>query len=766
MDAYGHFSPDGREYIITTPHPPRDWFNYLWNDTYLASVAQNLNGNALHQNEAGVLTNFLGKQDALGDPRAVYIRDRETGEFWSAAYYPCHTDFEEFECRHGLGYTLLRTVSRGIEVRIRIFVPRNHNGEVWSVTLHNRSGRPRELSVFTACNVMLDGINLPYGYISGLRAQPLPDEHLFFFSNTTHTVVNERYRAFVYADRRPDHWEVGKRAFVGKYRCYERPESVEHGLLGDGVASVEHLVGALQHDFSLGAGDSAAFHRVQGIVLDLAEARAMRDALADETRVESEFTATREACLERLGRFTLDSPNKDLNCLANTWMKHQMQLMGDWARFYFKGYRDTCQDAAGISIIDPCRGLTLLKKALRNQRSDGFCPRAFRVASMDIAAADKHYADSPSWISHAVDALLRETGDLSLLDETVPYSDKGEGSVWEHILRAMEFLWNDRGAHGLSLIHYGDWNDLMDKVGTAGRGQSVWMSFALARVLRLTGEIARWKGDTATAILCDERFGVLKNAIFAHGWDGDYFIYAINDDGLRIGTHTASEGKVFLNPQSWAHLSGVIDAATYEAIMQKVEPIVDTPVGPVHNWPAFTQYHPGIGQLSGTPPGFFTNGNVYCHAAAFKVAADFEAGRTEKAFDTFMSILPSPERSEPYAQVNGYIGPSALRAEHHVSEDPWRTGTVAWNWLNLVDRLLGFRRSPEGFELKPQIPAAWEGVRYTRPFRGTDFHIHICRGSTAAFTVDGKTRADPRVEVPANGLAQKEVHIKMTLPRR
>lgn len=763
MNNHGHFSPDGREYIITTPHPPRDWFNYLWNETFLASVAQNLNGNALYQNEEGVLTNLLGKQDALEDPRAVYIRDRETGEYWSAGFHPCHTEFDEFECRHGLGYSILRTVSRGIEIRVRIFVPRKHNGEVWSVTVTNRSGRPRQISVFTASNVMLDGINLPYGYISGLRAQCLPEEQLLFFSNTTHTVVNERYRAFVYADRRPDHWEVGKRALLGKYRSYQRPESIERGVLGDGVASVEHLVGGLQHDFDLESGASAGFNRVQGIVLDLAEARAMRDALADESRVEAEFAATREACIERLGHFTLDSPDENLNCLANAWMKHQMQLMGDWARFYFKGYRDTCQDAAGISVIDPERGLALFKKALRNQRSDGFCPRAFRVASMNIAAADKHYADSPSWISHAVDALLRETGDLALLDEVVPYSDAGEGSVWEHILRAMEFLWNDRGAHGLSLLHFGDWNDLLDKAGAGGRGESVWMSFALARVLRITGEIARWKGDGDTAVECDKRHAILKTAILEHGWDGDYFIYAINDDGLRIGTREATEGQVFLNPQSWALLSGVVDAAAYEDIMKKIEPIVDTPVGPVHNWPAFTQYQAGIGQLSGTPPGFFTNGNVYCHSAAFKIAADFDAGRTEKAFETFMRILPSPERSEPFAQVNGYIGPSALRAEHHVSEDPWRTGTVAWNWLNLVDRLLGFRRSPEGFELKPQIPAAWEGVRYVRPFRGTDYHIHIRRGSTAAFTVDGVARAEPRVEVPSGGLTKKEIRIEMTL---
>ncbi|MCF7818600.1 MAG: hypothetical protein K9M54_12040, partial [Kiritimatiellales bacterium] len=192
-----------------------------------------------------------------------------------------------------------------------------------------------------------------------------------------------------------------------------------------------------------------------------------------------------------------------------------------------------------------------------------------------------------------------------------------------------------------------------------------------------------------------------------------------------------------INPQSWAMLSGVIDAEAYTRIAQRMEPVVDTPVGPAHCWPPFTQYQAGIGQLSGTPPGFFTNGNVYCHAAAFKIAADYAAGRSEKAFDTLMKILPAAARSEPYARANGYVGPSAMRRKHHVSDDPWRTGTVAWNFLNVVDHLLGFERTFDGFYLRPQLPARWETARFSRPFRGTRFEIEIRFGDAPEILVDG-----------------------------
>ena len=296
----------------------------------------------------------------------------------------------------------------------------------------------------------------------------------------------------------------------------------------------------------------------------------------------------------------------------------------------------------------------------------------------------------------------------------------------------------------MSLLHYGDWNDLIDKAGIRGKGEGVWMSFALARVLRLVGQIAMWRGDKRTADTCARRYEVLKKAILKHGWDGDHFIYAINDDGKKIGSSKSREGRYFINPQSWSMLSGVLDAKAYTKIAQRLEKIVDTPVGPVHHWPPFTEYDPGVGQLSGTPAGFFTNGNVYCHAASFKIAADFEAGRSEKAFETLRRILPSPEKSEPYAQVNGYVGPTAMRMKRHISDDPWRTGTVAWDFLNVVDCLLGFRRTLEGFRLKPQLPAVWKEVRFIRPFRGKNFDIHIKRGT---IRVNGQPYAGELIEV-------------------
>lgn len=756
---YGNFNKNGLEYKITNPQPPRDWFNMLWNPQYMASVGQNLNGFSLYQNEAGVLTNLFGKQDDRSGPRNIYIRDNETKEVWSASPKPTGVQLDEYSCTHGLGYTTLESKKNEIKVTFQLFVPRKEAGEIWSVSVKNESGRKRDISVFSVAKVILDGVSLTYGYNSAVDGYHDKEKQRLFFRNRSVSVMTEKYRAFTYTDVPYDHFDISKEVFLGHHLSFEMPACIVDGQLNDSDASTEYMVSALQHNLNLEADTAQRINFVMGIVFDEKEADEFTALYANSSLIDAELEAIKKENIARLGLTEINTPDADFNNVFNVWMKHQLYLMADWARFYFKGYRDTLQDAAGVAVINPERALPMLEKALQNQKNSGFCPRAFRVSSMEVAAADKHYSDSPSWISHATYSLLRETGDLSLLDRVVAYSDNGEGTIWEHNLRALDFLWNDRGARGLALIRHGDWNDLMDRVGAEGKGEGVWMSIALAKALKVVEEIAGWKGDTKIENQCAARYEELKKNILAHGWDEDHFIYAFTDAGNKVGDNASEEGQVFINPQSWAVLAGIIDAEKYEEIMKKVEPMVDTPVGPVHNWPPFTKYNKDIGSITGIPQGNFTNGNVYCHAASFKIAADYAAGRNDKAFETFKNILPSEEKSEPYAQPNSYVGPSALRKDRNVSDDPWRTGTVAWNMLNCFDNLLGFKRDFKGVAIHPQIPSHWNEVSYKRFFRGTVFNINITRGDVQIILVDGVAQESSFVEVPVAGLGNKEITI-------
>ena len=756
---YGNFTNNGTEYKITNPHPPRDWFNILWNPTYLASVEQNLNGFSLYQSEDGVVTNLFGKQDDRSAPRNIYIRDNETKEVWSAAVKPINNQLDSYNCVHGLGYSVLESSKNGIFVSVRIFVPRKEAAEIWTVTVVNQSKEKRDISVFSVAEALLDGVNMTYGYFSAVDAYQDNEKQRLFFRNRAVNVMQEKYRGFAYTDVPYNHFDISKEMFLGKSGNYAAPDSIMQGTLNDSEASCEYMVSAFQHNLLLDAGEEKRINFVLGIVDDEEDADKITALYENSILIDSELEKVKEENYNRLGITKISTPDDHFNQLFNVWLKHQLYLMADWARFYFKGYRDTLQDAAGMTVINPDRALMMLEKALRNQKSNGFCPRAFRVPSMDVAAADKHYSDSPSWISHATHALLRESGNLSILDRVVSYYDGGEATIWEHNLQAIEFLWNDRGEHGLALIRHGDWNDLMDKVGAEGKGEGIWMSIALARALKLVAEIASWKGDTDIEKLSEERYTEITKNIKKQGWDKDHFIYAITDKGNRIGTWDTDEAQVFINPQSWAMIAGVLEPEQYEDIMKIVEPMVDTPVGPVHHWPPFKKYNPEIGTITGVPQGNFTNGNVYCHAASFKVAADYIAGRNDKAFETFKRILPSDDKSEPYAQANGYVGPTSLRKMKNVSDDPWRTGTVAWNMLNCYDNLLGFKRDLTGVSINPQIPSHWDELSYKRSFRGTLFEINIKRGETQKMFVDGKEKKSNFIEVPVGGLKEGKVTI-------
>ncbi len=754
---YGHFIENGLAYEITTPYTPRDWYNMMWNPTYLVCVGQNLNGFSLYQGDDGVVTNLFGKQDYRDALRSVYLRDNESGKIWSAAFRPVNKEPDHFSCIHGLGYTTLESKKYGIKINVRIFVPRKGSVEIWAVTILNESNKTRNISLFNVSEIKIDGVNMSFGYFSGVDGYCDKKKNRLIFRNRAINVIDKKFSGFTYTDVPFDHFDISRDLFLGQTKSFSAPESIYNGKLNDSNASAENMVSALQYNLILNSKESKRINLVTGIVWDENEADKITGLYANSFLIDKEFEEIKSQNFERLGVTKISSPDKSFNTLFNVWLKHQLYLMADWARFYFKGYRDTLQDCAGMSVLNPKQALSMLEKALKHQRSDGFCPRAFRVPSMDVAAADKHYADSPLWISHATDAILRETGDLSILNRVVPYSDKGDATIWEHNLMAIEYLWKDRGMHGLSLIRNGDWNDLMDQVGANGKGEGIWMSIALARALKLVKKIAGWLDDVKTEQVCHERFNEIKKSIEKFGWDKDHFIYAITDNGKRVGDSASKEGRIFLNPQSWAIISGIIDGSKYKNIMKKIEPLMETPVGPVHHWPPYTKYNPDIGSITCVPAGSFTNGNVYCHAASFKIMADYIAGRNDKAFTTFKSILPSDEKSEPYAQANGYIGPKSFRKIKHVSDDPWRTGTVAWSFLNCYDYLLGFKRTLNGVLIDPQIPSDWEEVSYQRMFRGTVFKVNVTRGSSRKISINGIPRSTNFIEVPKAGLGKKTI---------
>ena len=347
---YGKFVKNGTEYLVKTPHTPRDWFNFLWNPTYLACVSQNLNGFSLYQSEKGIVTNLFGKQDQRSAPRNIYLRDKKTKEIWSAAFQPTNIELDEYKCYHGLGYSKLISKRNGIRVSLTIFVPRKESAEIWSLEILNESTEKKEISVFTLAEVMLDGVNMTYGHLSSIDGFcDIPNKRLFY-RNRANSVVNEKYRAFSYSDIKFNKYDISKELFWGKNKNYLNPESVTKGKLNNSNASAEFMVSAFQYDLVLKPNENKRINILLGIVNDENEADKIIKTFSDSNLIDSELESIKKEYIDRLGLNKINTPDEDFNNLFNIWLKHQLYLMADWARIYFKGFRDTLQDSAGIVI--------------------------------------------------------------------------------------------------------------------------------------------------------------------------------------------------------------------------------------------------------------------------------------------------------------------------------------------------------------------------------------------------------------------------------
>lgn len=762
MKNYGHFSEDSLEYVVTDPVPPRDWMNIIWNKYYVGWVAQNLWGSGLYQTDKGLITNLFGKQDVLVPGRLIYVRDNNSKNFWTVNWDPVQAPYTKHICRHGMGYSIIENTTEGISSEFRVFAPVTDDPvELWTYKIKNTTDQEKNVSLFFANSLTVDG-NTPYfGYIASLDAMYIKKIKGVFAKNYVFAIQKEKYRGFMCHDFTIDGFDCSEMEFLGKYRSFAKPAVVVEGKCHNTNAVAENLIGVLQKNIKLKPGEEKVFNLALGVVYTPEEAAKLAGKYLKEGVIDKQFELLKKKFSKRIGGLEISTPDKELDRFINTWLKHQLYFNDLWARIYFKGFRDTLQDSLGIGIFDWKFQKEKVLEALKYQSSNGFCPRAFKVPNSDLAEGGKWYADSPAWMAFSTTALLKETGDLNILKLKIPYKDKGTGTVYEHNIKALRFLYKDLGPHGLVRIHDGDWNDLINMAGVKGKGESVFLSCITCYSLLEMEELCKKIGKTKDAGEMRKAYEKIKKNILKNGWDGQWFKYGYTDSGKPFGTHKAKEGKIFLNPQSWAVISKVVEGKDARNLMKTTHKMLDSKCGPLHNKPQFTLYDPEIGQLTCSSPGFFTNGNNYSHASAFNAFADLLLGDGNTAYYKNMKrVLPHDNKLEPYAVCSMYIGPDAIhRAEETIREGAWRTGTASWTMVNVVEGLLGIKRDYDGLRIQPSLPSGWKNCRIVRPFRANIYEIEIKRSGNGNKVVqvvlDGKNLSGNLVPYKKDGKKHK-----------
>lgn len=766
----GYFSDDGREFVITDPETARPWHNYLVSDDYLVNLTQHGTGASFWQPTGeGLRVNVTEDRDGSGGPRFVYLRDNDSGDYWSLTGAPqSGASLDTWSCRVGLGYQINHSTHRELEASWRVFVPEGGDRlELWTVTLANRSDRPRRVSAFPYVEMHLTGGSTLMDFVAVLGGHYDAEAKAVFGINSC-VKFPPQFKAFLASDADVAGMTVSRDAFIGHYRDHNNPIAVEAGDVSNPEAGTEWLGASLRHDFTLQPGEEVVFNAALGVIETIEEGRGKIRRYLAAGAVEKAFNQLRASNDALVGRQTVSTPDAQFDRWMNVWLKHQLAFVARWGRVIGRGYRDVLQDSFGHRITDPARARACLLEVFSKQFPDGRCIRAWRLpnAQLDL----QHYADSPSWMVMALTQYLKETGDFDILQEAVPYLNADDpyadttrsGSLWDHVVLAQRHLLEHRGRHGLSKIYYGDWCDTMNGVGRRGEGVSVMLSMQVKWGCDQLAELAARLGDSALEEEMRAGAAELEAAINRHGWDegGEYYIRAFDDDGVPVGSSDGppedkGELRIFLNPQSWSVISGVADAERASSSLRAVRDHLDVGYGVVLSYPQSTFFKPRIGQMSIMTPGFYENGSVYTHGNCFWTTALAMAGRGDEAWDAIRTVLPDTDNkpntdTEPFAIPNMYIGPVVeRRMQRSLYLSGWRTGSAAWLYMTGLEWILGVRAEYDGLRVDPKLPKGWNECSVTRHLRGVEYAIHIRRDGTPReapeITLDGAPVEGPLV---------------------
>jgi cellobiose phosphorylase len=496
----------------------------------------------------------------------------------------------------------------------------------------------------------------------------------------------------------------------------------------------------LRNRVDLPPGGRATVHYATGTSDAPQSVAPIADLLKDDSRIEALLQEVKDEYADLTSTLTIQTGRPKLDAIMNIWIKKQMR-----SYLAFKNaYRDNLQIDMAYSLVDADRAVDNALDVLSFQYLDGHVPHSCRPLN------PTHYSDKPAWLLMAWPELIKETGDVSLLERPVPYLREDgrktrEGKpVWEHLIRTMRHLELDTGPHGINLMHHADWNDGLDSL--SGAGESTLTSLFFCAGLQEMEALARRIGESRIADEARDIYERLAERINTVCWDGRWYNRGFAPDGRSLGSHEREEGKIFLNPQVWAVISGVADPDRAAAVLQQADEKLETDLGMKLVDPSFSRYDPDVGSMSANPPGIAENG-VYLHASAFKLVADCLAGRPDAAWRLMNKLLPdaaqnplAQSRGLPFAVTNSYRAAESL---YGLAGSPWRTGTAGWVYRAMIQYILGIRRGYDGLSVAPCLPKQLSDVRVSRAFRGVTYDIHLDNHSgngvhAKRIEVDGK----------------------------
>jgi len=788
--AFGRFSADGREFLITDVRTPSPWINYLQNGRYFATISGNGGGISYDRSPLhGRITRYRINDVPPDRPgKYIYVKDRDTGDVWSLTWQPIGREpAAAYRVAHGFGYTRAEAEVEGIASSAVFFVPLEDDREIWKAVLTNRSGRTRRLAV-------VGYVELALGHALVDLINQCDDQHFnrvhfekdlgALFATKTYWVTETRGTqhqenkewdrwAFFTVNKPVAAYETLRERFIGPFRSEADPVALERGL-GSKDMDCGNAVAALEVDLELRPGESSDVIFSLGVIAKTEFERTKREVVGryrDAASVDAAAARVREEWDRFFSHTRAETPDPEVNVFLNFWTPYQAKVafdVGRVASFYYWGigrgfgYRDTAQDTIAIAIADPARARARVGLLARQMRRDG---KVYHHFYGDGQGEFTEHCDDPLWFILAVTEYLKETGDFGLLDAVEPFVGGGEGTVLDHLLAVAGFAGADLGPHGLPRFGRGDWNDTLDYIGGKDGGESVWGAMfyvaMLDRLLQLLDVLKTPDRRAGVGALRDR----LVEAVEKHTWDGAWYIRAFGEGGRKIGSKENEAGRIFINTQSWAVIAGLPDRTRLVRAMDSLADELDTPYGPKICAPAFHEIDPAIGLITRCVWGKKENGAVFCHPAAWAIQAECLLGRGGRAFAYYRKLLPGRIDQETF-RAEPYVYSQYITSDEHETagqaSHSWQTGTAAWMYRVGYDHILGIKPTYEGLVIDPVVPGDWKGFRAERVFRGARYIIEVgnpdgVESGVASISVDGRRVSGPIAPRPAGSVCRVSV---------
>jgi len=812
---FGYFDDENREYVIERPDTPLPWINYLGCEAYFGLISNTAGGYSFYRDpRLRRLTRYRYNNAPLdSNGRYIYLRDDDASQtgnplIWSPTWQPTRRALDEYECRHGMGYTTIRSKFAGIEAKTRYFVPLGENLEIWELTITNHRDREVNLSVFTGIEFCLwdaqdDSTNFQRNYSIG--EVEVVGEVIYHKSEYRE---RRNHFAFFACSEKLAGFDTQRDAFLGVYGGWDMPAAVAAGQLSGSIACGWQPVGAQHVKTRLSSGEQKKIIFVLGYhenppgeKFDPPESQSINKRTVipvikrylQEAEVEKAFRALKFYWDGLLSKFHVATPDVHTNRMVNIWNTYQLMVTFNFSRSasYFEsgigrgmGFRDSNQDLLGFVHLIPERARERILDLAATQLATGGAYHQYQQLTKrgnnDVGSG---FNDDPLWLVLAVAAYVKETGDWGILDVAAPYDNTPgtEESLYGHLKRSIQYTLDRKGPHGLPLIGRADWNDCLnlncfsDSPGqsfqtTTNKEGKVAESIFIAGLFIIAAnemiEIAKRRGEKQTADEYQKAIQDIEKTVWAAGWDGEWFRRAYDDFGRPVGSKECSEGQIFIEPQGICVMAGLgIEDGRAKQALDSTANRLATPQGIVLHQPSYTRYYLHLGEITTYPTGYKENSGIFCHNNPWVMIAETMIGRGDQAYDYYLRINPSMReeisevhRCEPYVYAQMIAGRDAVKPGE--AKNSWLTGTAAWNFIAITQWILGIRPSYDGLCIAPVIPTTWTHYDAVRVFRGVRYDIHVERvgpGNEVTLEVNGDPVEGTVVPLPEGNI--KEVRV-------